>query len=929
MFTSIWKLLSEVLFPAPKNLFPQGGNMKRLSLLIAALCFLVHAQTPDFSMVGFATLNGGTTGGAGGDEVTVTSGQELYDALDNKGDTPLTIYIEGKITSYPSSKIDVKEMSDVSIIGKGSTAELEGIGIKVWKSSNIIIRNLKIHHVDQGDKDCIGIEGPSNNVWVDHCELYNDMNSDKDYYDGLLDAKGECDYITFSWNYLHDSWKTSLVGSSDGDEYDRKITYHHNYIQNCNSRLPSYRYGHGHIFNNYYETSVSSTINSRMGAELLIENNYFKDAVEPIVYLYSDEPGYWNVSNNIFENCTGSQPTTSTCSYTVPYSYTLDDPADVPSIVKQWAGVGKIDGSDDPIIIDDYNLTATVSQGQGSVSPQNGTYTQGQSVTVTATPASGWAFDRWEGDVSGSQNPVSVTMNSNVSISAVFVQSNDDPNDPDDPPLVIDDTLSYPQGNYFVSPDGDDANPGTEASPFRTLQKAISVVSAGEVIYMRGGTYNVSESIVIQKSGASGASISLLAYEGETPVISFSAMDEVSSNRGVVLDADYWHIRGIVIEEAGDNGMLLAGSHNLIHYCIFRKNHDSGLQLSRYNTDYDDISQWPSYNMILKCEAYDNSDSDHEDADGFAPKLTCGEGNVFYECVSHHNIDDGWDLYSKSETGPIGVVTLIGCIAHNNGTLTDGSTSGGGDKNGFKLGSSATKTNHIVRRCIAFRNGKHGFTDNGNTSSIEFSNCTAWENADYNWHVRDGASHIFRNNVSFGGGHTDRIVGDISAPNALTEDDFDWDYTVSASDFVTMTPGPDSDPLSNGFLKPLESSPLVDAGVVTDGIGYFGSAPDLGAVESGGASVLVKRTVSQACDFSARVMNAGSAISVRYELPGASRVSVQLLGCNGRVIRSRDYSLSQGTHTVTIDKSGLSRGMYLVRINAGIDRAVMQKVMVY
>ncbi|MFP4014458.1 MAG: T9SS type A sorting domain-containing protein, partial [Chitinispirillaceae bacterium] len=134
---------------------------------------------------------------------------------------------------------------------------------------------------------------------------------------------------------------------------------------------------------------------------------------------------------------------------------------------------------------------------------------------------------------------------------------------------------------------------------------------------------------------------------------------------------------------------------------------------------------------------------------------------------------------------------------------------------------------------------------------------------------------------------------------------------------------------SNGFLKPVESSPLVDAGVVTDGISYFGSAPDLGAVESGGATVPVKRAAAVHKDFRVRVTNAGSAISVHYEMPEASQVSMQLLSCDGRVIRGRDYSLSQGMHTVRIDKSGLSRGMYIVRINTGIDRAVMRKVMVY
>lgn len=55
---------------------------------------------------------------------------------------------------------------------------------------------------------------------------------------------------------MHDSWKTMLSGSSDGDEYDRKVTYHHNYFENCNSRLPLFRFGHGHVFNNYYNGPI-------------------------------------------------------------------------------------------------------------------------------------------------------------------------------------------------------------------------------------------------------------------------------------------------------------------------------------------------------------------------------------------------------------------------------------------------------------------------------------------------------------------------------------------------------------------------------------------------------------------------------------------------------------------------------------------------
>ncbi len=305
--------------------------------------------SPDgtFKMVGFATLNGGTTGGQGGTVVTVNSGIDLQNAIKNKGNQPLTIYVNGKITPSNSaslSKIDVKDKQDISILGVGTNGEFDGIGIKITRAKNIIIRNLKIHHVNIGDKDCISIEGPANNIWIDHCELYNDLDHDKDYYDGLLDAKAEAEYITYSWNYMHDSYKTALVGSSDSDNFDRKITMHHNRIENCYSRLPLFRFGTGHIFNNYFSGILDTGINSRMGAKLRIENNYFENSKDPIGFWYSDEPGFWDVSGNKFVNCTGEQPTQSTCSFNPPYEYSKELTAvdNVKSLVIQSAGFGKI-----------------------------------------------------------------------------------------------------------------------------------------------------------------------------------------------------------------------------------------------------------------------------------------------------------------------------------------------------------------------------------------------------------------------------------------------------------------------------------------------------------------------------------------------------------------------------------------------------------
>lgn len=311
----------------------------------------------DFSLVGWATENGGTTGGKGGTTTTVSNGADLLAALKDKGGTPLTILVNGTITeaNTGASKIDVKDVSDVSIIGLGAGAEFDGIGIKITRASNIVIRNLRVHHVDIGDKDAISIEGPADHIWVDHCELYADFQgADKDYYDGLLDAKAEAEYITYSWNYLHDSWKTMLVGSSESDDFDRKLTAHHNYFSNCNSRLPLFRGGNGHLLNNFYEGVADTGINSRIGACLKIEGNHFEDSKNPWVSAYSDVLGGGDLVCNLLDGDTEFSYSSDvqelpTCSANVPYDYSSvqNHVSQVKDIVTTHAGVGKLADPED------------------------------------------------------------------------------------------------------------------------------------------------------------------------------------------------------------------------------------------------------------------------------------------------------------------------------------------------------------------------------------------------------------------------------------------------------------------------------------------------------------------------------------------------------------------------------------------------------
>jgi len=95
---------------------------------------------------------------------------------------------------------------------------------------------------------------------------------------------------------------------------------------------------------------------------------------------------------------------------------------------------------------------------------------------------------------------------------------------------------------------------------------------------------------------------------------------------------------------------------------------------------------------------------------------------VFRNCKALYNCDDGWDLYTKSDTGAIGPVTIEGCEATGNGKFTSGGDTGG-DGNGYKLGDDTASVAHILKNCTANSNKAHGFTGNGNPAQIILQNC--------------------------------------------------------------------------------------------------------------------------------------------------------------------------------------------------------------
>ncbi|HVU70259.1 MAG TPA: cellulose binding domain-containing protein [Ktedonobacteraceae bacterium] len=345
-----------------------------------------HAAAPDDPLVGYGA---GTTGGAGGSSVTVSSLSALTSAV--SGSSPKIVYVSGTI----SGDTDVKVGSNTTILGVGSTGALVGISLNLDSVSNVIIRNLSISYVLASDTsgDAIHIQDGTTHVWIDHNNLFSDMNHGKDYYDGLIDITHAADYITVSWNRLHDHYKVSLVGHSDSngseDTGHLHVTYHHNWFYNVNSRLPSLRFGTGHVYNNYFQNVSDSAIHSRMGAQMLIQNNVFSNVDTAITTTGdSSEDGYANASGNDYGGATVD--ITQVGSFTqAPYAYTLDPTSSVASEVSTYSGVGIISGNGNPTATPTHGTTPTSTPTRG-VTPTPTSGTSGSGCSVSYTIASQW-----------------------------------------------------------------------------------------------------------------------------------------------------------------------------------------------------------------------------------------------------------------------------------------------------------------------------------------------------------------------------------------------------------------------------------------------------------------------------------------------------------------------------------------------------------
>lgn len=315
----------------------------RLALLTAgaatlavatALVLPQPAGAAETAPVGFGA---GTTGGGGATAVTVTTLAAFKTAV--TGDTAKVVKVSGLISL--SGQVDIG--SNTTVLGVGSASGFTGGGLRLKKVTNVVVRNLNISK-PVAPADGITVQA-STKVWIDHNAFSSDRDHDKDYYDGLLDITHASDYVTVSWNTFKDHFKGSLVGHSDSnaseDTGHLRVTYHHNWFNNVNSRIPSLRFGTGHVYDNYV-VGADTAVHSRMGAQMLVENNVFRStAVAVTTNRDSDVDGYANLTGNDLGGAATEISQVGTFTKP-PYSYTAEPASTVVASVTSGAGTGKL-----------------------------------------------------------------------------------------------------------------------------------------------------------------------------------------------------------------------------------------------------------------------------------------------------------------------------------------------------------------------------------------------------------------------------------------------------------------------------------------------------------------------------------------------------------------------------------------------------------
>ena len=389
---------------------------------------------------------------------------------------------------------------------------------------------------------------------------------------------------------------------------------------------------------------------------------------------------------------------------------------------------------------------------------------------------------------------------------------------------------------YYLSPQGDDLKgTGSVSSPWFTLKKAWKAVSAGDTIYLRGGTYAfMTMQDLTGKNGKAGKMIKICAFPGEKPVLTKTALYDMKLQTHLIyIDADYLHLQNLEIayfeQKPGVNAAsaLLCYTSNSLFEGIDYHHNGLGMVIRGNSTG----------NQINNCDFHHNYDPYDEmpynHADGLnISYIPSGTINTVKGCRFYNNADDGLDLWENE-----GSVVIDSCWAWKNGYREDGVTTGG-DGAGFKMGKTSTSSyvdyHRIVTHNISAYNRMFGITQNAALCKMFICNNIFYGNHEKGIYFSSAwgdAQHVIKNNIAYNN-KNDVSIG-IKLPiidhnswqleSPLTEQCFictDWTQLLKPRK-------PDGSLPDIDFLKPPTKSFLKDAGADV-GLPYWGVAPDIG-----------------------------------------------------------------------------------------------------
>ncbi len=542
---------------------------------------------------------------------------------------------------------------------------------------------------------------------------------------------------------------------------------------------------------------------------------------------------------------------------------------------------------------------------------------------------------------------------------------------------------------YFIAPDGDDAADGSFEHPWLNLQKAVNAALPGDVIYCRGGRYHFTQrdssgklTVRIKNSGTADAPITIRGYEDEQPIFDFEQQlidcnrdRSKVGDRGILLTGNYWHLYGLHITHAADNGIKLEGSHNRIERCEFSYNLDTGLQLG-FGHDFSasgfgskNDGSYCAYNDIIDCDSHHNCDFDMNygsDADGFACKMHNGKDNRFIRCRAWRNSDDAWDLYETDFS-----VYLIECWAWESGNAEDHTwvyeyfdkgPGFSGNGNGIKLGGNGSGGSsqgvHYAYNCVAFGCDKSGSTKGFDCNSHKGGHVVvgglAFDNGyDFMFESGGGANSEFYNNVCFG--RQEILVG-TESHNALgvtpnqgktffnnVITDFSRSDYESLEEADALAPRGEDGSMPTKFARLKSGSKLIDAGRDID-LPFtaefpflyqptYGLGRDLGPYElkEGNIQSSVQMILTDKPDAMFDVTSSGRSDEqlIKIAVPQSAEVMLSIYSISGNLISTLPlgYLEAGAEYTFPLSTASLSSGVYILTTRIS-DKHYTRKIVV-